>query len=75
MKSDIVCKIIREVADNTGLSQEMRQSGKLYGTQVSRKIVDVVRRVAASGSLFELLEHERLGLTRLNFWRKGRTEW
>lgn len=75
MTAAIVCKIIREVADNTGLSQEMRQSGNVYGAQVSQKIVNVVTRVAASGSLFELLEHERLGLTRLDFWRKGGTEW
>jgi UDP-N-acetylglucosamine 2-epimerase (non-hydrolysing) len=75
ISGEIVSRIIREVADNLELHQEMRQAGNLYGRQVSRKIVDVVRHVAASGALFEFLEHERLGLTDLDFWRAGKTEW
>lgn len=75
ISGEIVSRIIRQVFDHAELHQEMRQAGNLYGRQVSRKVVEVVRRVAASGALFELLEHERLGLTQFGFWRPGKAEW
>ena len=78
MKSEIVVKIIREIADNKRLNHKMRQAPKLYGKNVSKKIVRIVKRAIRKESLFnlfDLMEHDRLGLTKLDFWKKGGTAW
>jgi UDP-N-acetylglucosamine 2-epimerase (non-hydrolysing) len=75
IKSEIIAKIIREVADNKELNSRMRRAKKLYGKEVSKKIVSVVKKITKRESLFELFEQERLGLTKFKFWEKGRTNW
>lgn len=75
IKKGIITKIIREVADNKELNKKMRKAKKLYGEEVSKKIVSVVKKIAKKESLFELFEQERLGLTKLDFWKKGETTW
>lgn len=53
----------------------MSNAGNLYGENVSKKIVDAINGVVSEGPLFRLLEHERLGLSKLDFWEEGKTEW
>jgi UDP-N-acetylglucosamine 2-epimerase (non-hydrolysing) len=74
IKKEIVVKIIREVMDS-GLNKKMRKTKKLYGKNVSKKMVKITRKITEKEELFELFEHERLGLTKKSFWRKGGTEW
>lgn len=74
----IVIKIIREVADYSCLNKKMRESPKLYGENVSKKIVETIKRItrdSSSFNLFEIMEHDRLKLTEMNFWKKGGTKW
>lgn len=74
----VITKIIREIADNQKLNQQMRQAPKLYGEAVSQKIIRAIKKTTGEKSLaapFEILEHERLGLSRESFWRKGKIEW
>ena len=73
--SKIIVRIITEVIHNKELNSEMRHAGKLYGHRVSQKMVNVVEEVASQGSLFELFEQERLGLTKLDFWKDGGNNW
>jgi len=75
IRDDIVYSIIREVYDNRNIRSEMLSAGKLYGSNVSEKIVNVVNGIIQSGPLFELLEHERLGLPKLPFWEAGEINW
>lgn len=78
IKKEIVTKIIREVADNKDLNREMRQAPKLYGEEVSKKMVEIVKKTTQENSffnLFELMEHQRLGLEKMPFWKKGETLW
>lgn len=74
----IVVKVVRELADNRRLNEQMRQAPKLYGQNVSQKIIRVVRKITGEKSLaapFDILEHERLGLDQRPFWRRGKIEW
>ena len=75
IREDVVYRIIRAVYDNEAIRAEMRSAGKLYGENVSEKIVNVVNGIISSGPLFELLEHERLGLSKLPFWEPGEIAW
>ncbi len=75
MKGEIVAKIIREVIDNKKLNKKMRSVKNLYGENVSKKMVDIVKNVTNKESLFELFEHEQLGLDKMDFWQKGELEW
>ena len=78
IKKEIVTKIIREVADNKDLNQQMCQVPKLYGEEVSKKMLEVVKKITKKDTffnLFELMEHERLGLIKMPFWRKGEIRW
>jgi len=75
MKADVVAKIIREVMDNDSLNKKMRASQKLYGVDVSKKTVDIVKKVTNRENLFELFEHEQLGLDKEPFWEKGQADW
>ena len=78
MRSDIILKIIREVADNKKLRKKMQGSSNLYGKNVSEQMVKIVKRAIKKDSLFnlfDLMEQDRLGLTKLDFWEKGGTSW
>lgn len=75
IRDDIVYRIIRAVYNNKTIRSEMLQAGKLYGANVSEKIVGVVNGIISSGPLFELLEHERLGFSKLPFWEPGEINW
>lgn len=78
IKKEIVLKIIREVADNRDLQQKMKKTPKIYGEKVSKKIIRVVEKMTKKDSafnLFDLMEHEKLGLDRRSFWKKGGTSW
>jgi len=75
IKKDIVVKIIKEVMENSSLNKKMRNSKKLYGKNVSKKIVSITKKITEKEELFELFEHERLGLSKKSFWKKGGIEW
>ncbi len=75
MKGEIVAKIIRETIDNRELHSKMRKVKNLYGENVSRKMVDIVKTVSGKESLFELFEHEQLGLDKMDWWQKGELDW
>lgn len=74
----IILKIINEVLESRSLQDSMRSAPKLYGTRVSEKIVEIIERSVEGKStfnIFEFMEHERLGLTKKSFWRRGKIEW
>lgn len=75
VRGDIVYRLIREVHDNPVLRGEMLKAPKLYGSKVSEKMVNVVDGIVSAGPLFELLEHEKLGFSKMDFWIPGGTEW
>jgi UDP-N-acetylglucosamine 2-epimerase (non-hydrolysing) len=75
IKPEVVAKIISEVMDNDALNKKMRSTRNLYGVDVSQKTVDIVKKVMERESLFELFEHEQLGLDKEAFWEKGQTDW
>jgi UDP-N-acetylglucosamine 2-epimerase (non-hydrolysing) len=75
IRSDIVYRLIREVHDSPVLRAEMLKAPKLYGSRVSEKMVNVVDGIVSTGPLFELLEHEKLGFSKMDFWIPGCTEW
>lgn len=78
IKGEIIYKIIKEVADNKRLNEQMRKGAKLYGENVSQKMVKIVKKAVKDNSLFnlfELMEHERLGLKKLPFWQSGGIYW
>ena len=78
IKKEIVFKIIKELADNQNLNKMMRGAPKLYGKGVSKKILRVVEKMTEKDSnfnLFNLMEHEKLGLHKKSFWKKGGTAW
>lgn len=78
INKEVVVKIIRQVASDKNLNLNMCKSPKLYGEMVSKKTVDIINKITKQDSffnLFEFMEHERLGLTKLSFWRKGETRW
>jgi len=75
IREDIVYKIITDTLNSESMQERMRQSGNLYGTQVSGKMVDAVESIIAGGHLFEWLEHQKLGFSKMDFWEKEEMEW
>ncbi len=75
IKKEIVLKIIKEVMENKKLNKEMKSKKKLYGKDVSKKMVSITKRITEKEELFELFEHERLGLSKKDFWKKGGIDW
>lgn len=78
VSADIVTRIVREVADNKALAKKMRSGAKLYGQNVSQKMVKVVKNAVKKDNLFnlfDLMEHDRLGLKNHIQWKKGGTTW
>jgi len=75
LKKEIVYKIIKEVHENPELRMNMLKVEKLYGENVSEKIVDYVNGIIDEGPLFNWLEHDKLGFSKMNFWEKGETDW
>lgn len=78
--SKAIIKIIKAVVENSQLREEMIKSPKLYGTKASRKMVNIInkatnRRSSTPFNIFEFLEHDRLGLNKKSFWKKGGTSW
>lgn len=71
----IIIRIIRRVCDDKILNQQMRNAQKLYGNKVADKIIKFVDVTTKDKTLFELLEHHRLGLSKKYFWRKGFSKW
>jgi len=75
IRADIVYRLIRAAHEDSAIRDEMLKAPKLYGTKVSEKIVNVVDGIVSAGPLFELLEHEKLGFSKMDFWIPGGTEW
>ena len=78
INKEVVFKIVSQVADNNDLNTKMRQSPKLYNEKVSEKIVDIIKKVSLEDihfNLFKFLEHEKLGLSKMSFWKDGETKW
>jgi UDP-N-acetylglucosamine 2-epimerase (non-hydrolysing) len=78
--SKAIVKIIKAVIENSRLRQEMLNSPKIYGRKVSHKMVRIIKKAidmhnSKSFNIFELLEHDRLGLSKQAFWKKGGTTW
>jgi UDP-N-acetylglucosamine 2-epimerase (non-hydrolysing) len=71
----IITRIIRYVADDKKINHEMRNTPKLYGNNVAEKMINCISLTTQNKTLFELLEHHRLGLAKKNFWKKGFTRW
>lgn len=77
IKKDVILKIILSILENATFRQKMMAAPKLYGTDVSNKIVKVIEKSVESSStfnLFELMEHERLGLNKLPFWKNKKNK-
>ncbi len=75
IREDIVYKIVKEVYENENLNKKMSGAKKIYGSNVSKKMIKVVKKVITSGPLFYWLEHQRLGFDKYSFWEKGELEW
>ena len=78
ISKDVILKIIRYVADNKSFNNKMCNAPKLYGEDVSEKIVNVIKRITQKEyffNLFSIMEHDKLGLSNMSFWRKGEIEW
>lgn len=78
--SKAITKIIKATIHDSRLREEMKQAPKLYGTAVSKKMVEVIRKTSddhlpSPFNMFEFLEHDRLGLSKQSFWIKGGTSW
>ncbi|MDP3987529.1 MAG: UDP-N-acetylglucosamine 2-epimerase [Candidatus Levybacteria bacterium] len=78
IKKEIILKIINAVLDSKERQKIVKNSKKLYGENVSGKIVKTVEKAIhkdSSFNIFEFMEHQRLGLTKKSFWRKGGIQW
>lgn len=71
----IITRIIRYIADDKKINQQMRRAPKLYGNKVAEKMINYINLTTKNKTLFELLEHHRLGLSKKTFWNKGFTNW
>lgn len=71
----IITRIIRHIADDKKMNRQMRNVPKLYGNKVAEKMVNYINLATKNKTLFELLEHHRLGLSKKNFWKKGFAYW
>lgn len=75
---EVILSIIHAVLSNISQQASMRTAPKLYGENVSEKIVTVVEQSIEKNSyfnIFEFMEHQRLDLDKRRFWRKGGIEW
>lgn len=70
-----IARIIRAVVDDKKLNSAMRQAPKIYGSKVVESIIRSVNIATKDKTLFELLEHHRLGLSRMRFWKEGIVNW
>lgn len=80
VNSKSIVKIIKEVVEDTPLRSEMLKAKPIYGEQVSKKMVGIIKKNTLAGisskfNMFEFLEHDRLGLSKRSFWKKGATSW
>lgn len=78
ISKDIILRIIYAVLEDKTMREEMAKTPRLYGKNVSRKIVDIIEKSTSKNSnfnIFEFMEHQRLGLTKESFWRKGGIRW
>ncbi len=76
--SDVVLKVIDGVLENEKVQQNMKNSSKLYGKNVSNKIVSIIEKSLDKYlpfNIFEFLEQDRLGLSDKVFWNKKKTNW
>lgn len=65
----MLTQIFKECMENDRLNKEMRRRKSLYGADVSKKIIDAVESISDENAF--RLEHERLGLAKMDFWQKG----
>lgn len=75
---NVILHIIYTLLGSEKLMKEMSSSPKLYGDNVSKKIVDIIESSVEKNSefnIFEFMEHQRLGLVKKPFWRKGTINW
>lgn len=75
---EIILAIIHKVLEDQQLQKRMKAAPKLYGHNVSSKIVEAIEKSSQEDSvfnIFEFMEHERLGLTKKSFWKKGGIQW
>jgi UDP-N-acetylglucosamine 2-epimerase (non-hydrolysing) len=78
ISKEVILKIVHHVVSDKDMHKDMCNAPKLYGKGVSGKIINIVARITKKEyffNLFELMEHERLGLNKMSFWRKGETTW
>jgi UDP-N-acetylglucosamine 2-epimerase (non-hydrolysing) len=78
INKEIIMRIINAVLENKTLQKQMKEAPKLYGKNVSEKMVKIIEKATVKGSgfnLFEFMEHQRLGLEKEKFWRKGKIQW
>jgi hypothetical protein len=64
--------------DNKQFNDEMRNAPKLYGENVCEKTINIIKKITQKEhffNLFSLMEHDKLGLSKMPFWRKGEAEW
>jgi len=78
--SKAIVKIVKAVIEDSQIREEMLNSPKIYGTNVSKKMVNIIKKTIDENSsgpfnIFEFLEHDRLGLSKQSFWKKGETSW
>ncbi len=71
----IIMRIIKRVCDDKALNLKMRSTPKLYGRRVAEKMIKHIDITTKNKTLFELLEHYRLGFSKKNYWRKGFSKW
>ena len=78
ISKEVILKIVRQVVSDKDLNMNMRKAPKLYGEEVCGKTIDIINRITKKEyffNLFKLMEHDRLGLSKMPFWRKGETIW
>lgn len=78
ISKDVLLSLINAVIHDREILEKMKSAPKLYGQNASKKIVTTVERSIEGNShfnIFEFMEHERLGLTKRAFWKKGGIEW
>jgi UDP-N-acetylglucosamine 2-epimerase (non-hydrolysing) len=78
ISKEVILKIVRQVVSDKDMNMGMRNAPKLYGKEVCGKTIDIINRITKKEyffNLFKLMEHDRLGLSKMPFWRKGETTW
>ncbi len=72
IREDVVYKVVDGALNNDDINKRLCSKDCLYGTDVCKKIVDVVDKI--SRPIFRL-DHQRLGFSKLDFWDKRKIEW